>query len=174
MMPGFQATRYWLPLVLSASGLTAQTCLVLSPVTPTAKSTQLFNLSLYSPPGMAPGTVQWTFQSPSSTISKLTVEDGPTLTSTGKTAVCAGDETHYNCLAVGANTKIIGNGILAKVTAVLVPSVAKANLQILNPRAASASGDLIPISARVLATPPSHPISDCSLPPRANGPIGGK
>src|SRR5580704_11564749 len=90
-----------LPILLLTSGLTAQTCLVLSPATISSDGTASMNLSLYSAPGTPPAAVQWTFQYPSSNIRSLTVDDGPMLTAAGKITMCAGDAAAYKCLAVG-------------------------------------------------------------------------
>ena len=160
----------WLPILLCMTRLTAQTCLVLSPTTVTANRTTLLDLSLYSTNGPAPAAVQWTFQYPTSSITNLTVDDGPSLTSAGKTVVCAGNAEAYNCLAVGLNTKTIANGVIAKVTAVLAPGATAAALQITNPHASSAAGsDLIPIVARILPARGTRDASDCRLLPRPRG-----
>ena len=162
--------RRWLPIILCTTGLTAQTCLVLSPTAVTADRTALLDLSLYSLHGPAPAAVQWTFQYPSSSISNLTVDDGPSLTSVGKTVVCAGNAEAYNCLAVGLNSKTIADGVIAKVTAVLAPGVTAATIQITNPHASSAAGsDLIPIVARILPARGTRDSSDCRLLPRSRG-----
>jgi hypothetical protein len=134
----------------------------------------LFDLSLYSPQQAAPASVQWTFQYSSSSISSLTVDDGPTLTAAGKSAMCAGDAAAYNCLAVGLNAKTINNGILARVTAVLAPSATTPIIHMTNPRAASASGNLIPIVARILPVPGTKDPSDCRVLPRPKGPANDK
>jgi hypothetical protein len=152
----------WLPIILWTSGLSAQTCLVLSPATITTDHTAWLDLALYSSPGSAPAAVQWTFQYRSSNISSLTVDDGPMLTSAGKTAVCSGNAAAYNCLAVGHNTKTIANGVIAKVTAVLAPGATTAPVQITNPRAVSASGDRIPISWRTGPIPGATTSADCT------------
>jgi hypothetical protein len=124
----------WLPIILWTSALGAQTCLVLSPATITTDHTAWLDLALYSSPGSAPAAVQWTFQYRSSNISSLTVDDGPMLTSAGKTAICTGNAAATNCLAVGHNTKTVANGVIAKVTAVLAPGATTAPVQITNPR----------------------------------------
>jgi len=164
----------WLPAILWISGLSAQTCLVLSPSTLHQKNNGLFDLSLYAPNGKAPSAVQWTFQYPASSISSFNVDDGPVLNAAGKTAICAGDAAAYNCLVVGLNTKPIANGVIAKVAAVFAPGAGPAVLQLTNPRASSADGSLIPIVARIQSVPTTDLASDCGLLPRPKGPVGGK
>jgi len=165
--------RRWFPVILWISGLSAQTCLVLSPATISPNHTALLDLSLYSSPGPAPAAIQWTFQYASSGISSLTLDDGPALTAAGKTAFCAGNAAAYNCLAIGLNTKTIANGIIAKVTAMLAPG-ATASIQIANPRGSSVSGNLIPMTARVLTVKGAKDSSDCSGLPRPKSLAGGR
>ncbi|MGO9270769.1 MAG: hypothetical protein ACLQOO_11045 [Terriglobia bacterium] len=177
-MFGFQfaarKVRCWLPILLWTSGLDAQTCLVLSPATIAPDHTAWLDLALYASPGMAPAAVQWTFQYPASSISSLTVDDGPMLTSAGKTAICAGNAAAYNCLAVGRNTKTIANGVIAKVTAVLAPGATTATVQITNPRAASAGGYQIPIVSKILSAPSRNLSSDCKYPATPKGLVRDK
>ncbi len=151
----------WLPIVLWASGVNAQTCMVLSPPTIAASGTATLDLLLYSARGSEPATVQWTFQYPSSSIQALTVDDGPALTSAGKTAMCSGDASAYNCLAVGTNTKAIGSGIIAKLTAVLAPGATTADILIKSPLGASAAGYLIPVKSKVLPGSGVDDLPDC-------------
>jgi len=169
-----QKARYWLPILFGISGLNAQTCLVLSPVVIAADGTASMDLSLYSSSGEPPAAVQWTFRYPASSISRLTVDDGPVLTSAGKTAICAGDAAAYNCLAVGGNAKAIANGVIAKVIAVLAPGVNTAAIQISNTLASSAAGYSIPISSRIMPVRGANVSSDCRLHPPPKGTAGSK
>lgn len=150
-MSGFPSAarkaRCWLPIILWSCGLNAQTYLMLSQPAITTDGTVLLDLSLFSSPGTEPAAIQWTFQY-SSNVSSVTVEDGPGLTLVGKTTICAGDKAAYNCLAVGANTKTIANGVIAKVTAILVPDASTATILISNSLGASSTGYLIPVSWR--------------------------
>ncbi len=185
-MPGFRfaapIARLSLPVVLSCGGLipiwpgalNAQTCLVLSPATITADGSALLDLSLFMPPGAAPAAVQWTFQYPSTSISSLTVDDGPMLTSAGKTAICSGSAAAYHCLAVGLNTKSIGNGVIAKVTAVLAPGASTPAIVITDSFGASTSGKAIPIPLRIQTPAGAKVSSDCRLHPPPKGSVGSK
>ena len=127
-------------------GLNAQTCLSLSTTAAAPGGTASLDLSLNSSSEM-PASLQWTFQSPSSSISSLTVDNGPATTAAGKTVICTGNTTAYTCLVVGANAKTIANGVIAKVTASLSPDVTTAVIRISNPLGASAAGYFIPISS---------------------------
>jgi hypothetical protein len=171
--------RFWPVIVLWTgglwtSGLNAQTCLVLSPATIAADGVASLDLSLYSSPGTALAAVQWTFRYPSSSIGSLTVDDGPMLTSAGKTAICAGDATAYTCLAVGASTKTIGNGIIARVTAVLVPGAGSAAVALTDSLGASSAGNLIPIPLRIEAPAGAKVSSDCKLHTPQRDSVGSK
>jgi hypothetical protein len=147
--PRFAArnVRRWLSMIVWVSGLSAQTCLVLSPATINSDATASWSLSLYSAPGAEPAAIQWIFQYPPASVSRLTLDDGAALTAAGKTTICAGDASAHNCLAVGANTKTIGNGVIAKVTAVLTPGTTSASILVKNVLGASPAGHPIPISS---------------------------
>ena len=167
-------SRFWLSLLLGINGLNAQTCLVLSPATIAADGTASMDLSLYSSSVEPPAAIQWTFRYPASSISSLTVDDGPMLTSAEKTAICAGDAAAYKCLAVGANAKTITNGVIAKVTAVLAPGASTATIQITNTLGASAAGYVIPISSRIKPATGADVSNDCRLLPPPRGTAGSK
>jgi len=172
---GFQLAKAlcWLPIFLWTSlwttGLTAQTCLVLSPATISSGVNASLNLSLYSSPGTAPAAVQWTFQYAPSNIRSLTVDDGPMLKSAGKTAMCAGDAAAYKCLAIGLNTNTIASGVIAKVTAVLATGASTAGISIANSFAASAAGNVIPISPKTVSSTGPHVSPDCRVHPPLRG-----
>jgi hypothetical protein len=176
-MSGFRSASRkalcWLPILLGTSGLTAQTCLVLSPATISPDGTALLNLALYSSPGTGPAAVQWTFQYASSNIHSLSVDDGPMLTFAGKTAMCAPSAAGYNCLAVGFNANTIGSGVIAKVTAVLAPGASTVPISIGNSLAASAVGNLIPISP-ITSVAGGHVSPDCRIHPPLRGTVFGR
>jgi hypothetical protein len=165
---------FWLPILLWTSALAAQNCLVLSPGAVSSDGTALLNLSLYSAPGTAPAAVQWTFQYASSNIRSLTVDDGPMLTSAGKTALCAGSAAAYTCLAVGLNAKTIASGVIAKVTAALAPGASTAEISLASSLAASAAGNLIPISPKIVYTTSANVSSDCRIRPPLRGLVVGR
>ncbi len=144
-----RTVRRWLPAILCCSGLYAQTCLVLSPAAVSADGTAVFDLALHSPRGKALAAIQWTFQYTASNVGSLAVEDGPALKTSLKTAICAGNTGVYNCVAAGLNRRVIVNGVIARVTAVLAPGSTTAALQITNSNAASAGGSPIPVVASV-------------------------
>jgi hypothetical protein len=177
-MSGFRfaarKVRRCLPIILWTSGLTAQTCLVLSPAIITPDGTALLDLALHSFPRTAPSVVQWTFRFPSSSISSLTVDDGPTLTSAGKTAVCAGVANSYQCLAVGLNRNAIADGVIAKVTATLAPGATRASIQITNTLGSSADGNPIPIFSSVLSDAGARISADCKFLPPLRRPVDKK
>jgi hypothetical protein len=151
----------WLSTVLIASGVRAQTCLVLSPATISPEGTASQDLSLVSAPGVKPAAVQWTFQYQASSIRTLTVDDGPALTSVGKTAICAGDASAYRCITVGASTKPIANGVIARLTAVLAAGATAPLLAITNPMAVSAAGYMIPTFKRSGSIADADILSGC-------------
>jgi hypothetical protein len=167
-----QKTRYCLLILFGMGGLNAQNCLVLSPPVITPDGIATMHLSLQSSSPLA--AVQWTFQDPASSVSSITVDQGPALTSAGKAVICAGDPSAYKCLAVGRNTKTIANGVIATVTAVLAPGATTAAIQIIDPLGASAAGYPISISSRIMAVVGTYVSPDCKLhvPPRVTA--GGR
>jgi hypothetical protein len=89
----------------------------------------------------------------------LTVSDGPALTSAGKTALCDGNADAYNCMAVGIGRRSIGNGVIARLIAALVPGNSSAQLSINSTLGASLAGYFVGVYPRVLGglgaeTPP--------------------
>lgn len=147
---------------------------MLSQATNVADGTASIDLSLYSSSGEPPAALQWTLRYSTSTISSLTVDDGPMLTSAAKTAICAGDAAAYRCLAVGANTMTIANGVIAKVIAVLAPGASTATMRISESLGASATGYLIPISSRIKPITGAYVTDDCRLHPPPRGRSGGR
>lgn len=165
----------WLPAFLClAGGLKAESCLVLSPATMTTQGTALWDLSLQSPPGAEPAAVQWSFQYTSATISSLTVDDGPMLAPAGKTTFCAGDASAYTCLAVGTAAKTIGNGVIAKVTAVLTPGTTNPTILITNSLGSSLDGNLIRISSGGQLATNRNVVSACRRQPSTSSAGGGR
>jgi hypothetical protein len=158
----------WLPLLFWITGIHAQTCLVLSRPVLNSSGTATFNLSLHSVAGGAPAALQWAFQYSSSSIAALTVDDGPTLARAGKTTFCAGGASSFDCLAVGVNANMIGDGIIAKVTAALVPGADSANLAIKSSLGASREGYFIAVVAKSSA----QAYSNCGPEPRRRGEVG--
>ena len=163
---------WWLPVVWSAGVLHAQACLVLVPAG-IAKGAASLELSLDAPPGYAPAAVEWTFQYPSSNTTSLSVDDGPVLSAAGKTAICAGDRTAYKCLTLGANTKTISNGIMAKVTAVLAPGASGPAISIHNPVAVAPNGHPIPIVS-IVAASSADVSTECELHQSSKPPLPKK
>ena len=139
--------------------LNAEACLMVSRPTITPEGTALLDLWLYSSPKEAPAALQWTFQYPPSSITSLTVDDGPSLTSAGKTTICAGSAAAYNCLVMGANANTIANGVIAKLTAILPPGASGPTVQINNLIGVSAEGYFLPIKVS----------ADCGLHPPSRG-----
>jgi len=129
-------------------GLQAQTCLVLAPAAATSGDTVSLHLYLYSASSAPPAALQWTLQYPASSITRITVDDGPALDAAAKTTFCAADTTGYKCLAAAANLNTIGNGIVAKITAVLAAGITSATLHLTDTLGASPDGQAIPILSR--------------------------
>ena len=96
------------------------------------------------------------------------------LTAAGKTAICTGDAAAHKCLTVGLNTKIIGNGVIATVTAVLRPGARTAPISITESLGASAAGNLIPIPLRIQLAAGAKVSSNCKPHPLPGGSDGGK
>jgi hypothetical protein len=140
------AVWYCLPLLaLVVRGVNAQAQLSISTPTAGAGNTVSFEISLNSTPRSAPASLQWTLQGTLPAIASLTVEDGPATTSAGKTVICAEKANGYTCLIAGANSKTIGNGVVAKVTASVSPDLTPPVIRIVDPFGSSAAGRFIPI-----------------------------
>lgn len=133
-----------------AAVLNAQSCLVLAPPSFGGDGTASLALSIYSPQGKGPSAVQWSLQYSSSSVLSLTVTDGPALTAVSKTAMCAGDGAAYNCMAAGLNATRIANGVIAKLTAVLVPGSLAVPITLSATQGASPEGYLITVLPKVL------------------------
>ena len=161
----------YLVLFLWVSRVSAQSCLVLSPAASAANGTVTLELSLFSQFGKGPAAVQWTFQYSSSSIASLIVDDGPALTAAGKTAMCYGNAQAYNCLAAGSNANTIANGIIAKLTATLVPGTTATAISIHSVQGASPPGYFVTVRSHVLLTPASVTPLDCQSRPPRRGPI---
>jgi hypothetical protein len=148
-------------MALCAGALNAQTCLMVSRPEIATGGTAFMNLFLYSSSGAAPAAIGWTFEYSSSDITSLTVDDGPSLTAAGKTSICNSDPAAYNCLAIGANANTVGNGVIARLTAVVAPGAPSPIVHIKNPLGASPEGHFIAIRVS----------TDCMLHPLRRRPV---
>jgi hypothetical protein len=162
----FQESLRWLPMLLWANGISAQTCMVLSRPTIGTNGTATFDLSLRSSPGDKPAALQWTFQYSRSDITALAVDDGPALVAAGKSTFCAGNSDAFNCLAVGLNSRVIGDGIIGKVTATLASGADSTSLLVKSSLAGSPEGYFISVIAKYGAAP------YCQPPPHRGGAVG--
>lgn len=147
-MPGFEARAFRIGLAMLGSGIAlhAQPCLSLSHPRIFPNSPAVVEIYLHSPQGGSPATIQWKLQSVDSAAVTLTVEDGPALAASGKTAVCLNVPDGLTCLAVGRNNNAIANGIIARVTAVLSGGATLPSLEIRNPGASTPDGLYLPIA----------------------------
>jgi hypothetical protein len=137
-------TLRWLPALLWTACLSGQTCLALSRPAFTPDHTAVIEVALYSRIGAAPAAVQWVLQDTASSITSFTVADGPQSIAAGKTTTCAGNPA-YRCLTAGFNANPIGNGVIARITAVLSSDTIRPAARLADPMAASAEGYFIPI-----------------------------
>jgi hypothetical protein len=151
------------------TALCAQSCLVLSPATIGSDGTATFELSLYSPQGSPPASVQWTLHYSTAQISRLSVDDGPRLAPAGKTTFCNTAPSGFKCQAVGTNRNTIGNGPIALITAVLTPGTTKVDISMTDTMGASPQGYFVAISSQVMQTIRTAIGSDCRphMPPRS-------
>lgn len=157
----------YLPLAVCLSAVNAQSCLVLSAPTFSADGSASMELSLVSAQGRGPAAVQWTFQFQSSGIQSLTVDDGAALSSSGKTALCHRTANALTCLAVGANSNMIGNGVIARLAVTTVPGATAAPISLSSSLGASVEGYFVPVRTNVLFSPGAIASSDCV--PRQRG-----
>jgi hypothetical protein len=141
----FHKPNSWLAIIpFLIGGLHAQTTLALSPAAEGAS----LELALNSTSGVIPAAIQWIIQYPAAAIQSITVEDGPALTSAGKTVICAGDAGVFNCMVVGFNGELIPDGVIARVTVRLAADESAAAITITDALGVSAAGHPIPIDAK--------------------------
>ena len=157
--------------LLCVTAANAQSCLILSSPTIDASGSALFDLSLFSAPTKAPAAVQWTFQYDATVVNKLVVDDGPSLTFAGKTTMCYGNAEAYNCLAVGRNTRTIGNGVVARLTAQVNSGATAIPISIRSAMGASPDGYFLPVIPSVLSNPRGVVPPVCKPQSPARGPI---
>src|ERR1039457_1836110 len=125
---------------------TGQTSLVLSSGAATPGGTASLALSLANLGGTQVAALQWTLNYPSSSISGITVTAGPASTTAAKTLYCSGSGGTYSCLAVGINSDIIGDGVVANVQLSLTTSATSVDITLSDALGASLAGDAIPVS----------------------------
>jgi hypothetical protein len=132
---------------IAASWSAEATSLALSSVTVIPGDVASLDLSLQASADARPAAIQWIFQYSPASISRFTVEDGPALSSAGKTVICSGDANALKCLIVGLNREAIPDGIVAKVSVVLEPGVSSATILVTDALGVSGGGDPISISS---------------------------
>jgi hypothetical protein len=139
-----------LPFVFWAIGLSAQALLVLSAPSATPEgATATLELSLDSPPDGAPTAIQWSASS--SPVGAMNVDEGPGLSSAGKTAICAKRAASQRCTIFGLNRNHIPNGVVALITIRLIPGVGTPAVTIGDLLEASVNGYAVPVGLRVLS-----------------------
>ena len=98
------------------------------------------NLSLTSPAGSEPASLQWTFSYPASSVSAISVTAGSAATAAGKATSCAGSAGTYTCMLTGMNSSVIQNGVVAVANLTLSTTATSFSVGVTNPQAASLSG----------------------------------
>src|SRR5579883_2280457 len=98
------------------------------------------NLSLTSPAGSEPASLQWTFSYPASSVSAISVTAGSAATAAGKATSCAGSAGTYTCMLTGMNSSVIQNGVVAVANLTLSTTATSFSVGVSNPQAASLSG----------------------------------
>src|ERR1017187_3661289 len=138
-----------LAILLASSGniLHAQSSLVLSSGSTVPGGSAALNLSLASPVGSEPASMQWTFSYPSASITSFTVVAGPALTAVTKSITCNGNSSAYMCIAYGMNSTAIQNGVVATVTLTLAAGARSTVIGMANALSASAAGTSLAVVA---------------------------
>src|ERR1017187_356281 len=138
-----------LAILLASSGniLHAQSSLVLSSGSTVPGGSAALNLSLASPVGSEPASMQWTFSYPSASITSFTVVAGPALTAVTKSITCNGNSSAYMCIAYGMNSTAIQNGVVATVTVTLAAGAGSTVIGMANALSASAAGTSLAVVA---------------------------
>jgi hypothetical protein len=142
----FCATLLLLVILTSNIGFAQTESLVLSSGTAAANGTIALNLTLSSPTGSEPASLQWVFTYTSSSISSIAVSVSGTAATAGKNVSCVPTSGKLSCVAYGMNSTPIANGIVATVNVTLASGVTSASIGISNAVAASATGSTIAVT----------------------------
>lgn len=118
--------------------------LILKPASALSGAQGSLTLTLTSPAGSAPASLQWTFTYPVG-VTGFGISVGPALAAAGKSLNCFGGAAAYTCLATGTNSNAIPNGVVGTVS--FTPNeIASVSVAIQNPIAASSTGSSLTIS----------------------------
>ncbi len=106
------------------------------------------NLSLNSPAGQEPASIEWSLNYPPSNVTGLSITAGSSAISAGKSLTCAAGTNSYICIADGINSNIIANGTLATVNVSLAPGAAAgtAAIGLANALGASVAAASVPVT----------------------------
>jgi hypothetical protein len=137
-----------LPALLWAGTLAAQTCIIASPPKLQADNTASIDLWLYSST-TRPSALEWVVRVDDSLATRVVVNNGPALTAAGKTVLCMNVGDGLRCLAVGANSNPIANGVIAKISATPAAGFSSAAVQVADALAATPEGHLLGMMLRV-------------------------
>jgi hypothetical protein len=135
-----------MPLAFLAADLSAQACLSLSPPSISGDQTVILELSLNSPPKARPVAIQWTLSTSSSGVISVAADEGPSLPSGRKAAICVGTAAAYRCIVAGANAEPVRDGLIARITVNLAPGTATPKITLRDSMAVSADGHRIPVT----------------------------
>ena len=135
-------------LVLPQLGLSQNMALSLSSASASPGGTITVDLSLASTGG-SPAIVQWTLGFSSQHFTAVNTAIGPAGTLAGKTLQCVNNSGSRTCVLAAINTSTIVNGVIARVTLTVSPSitVTSAPLSLSSPVGASLQGIAISASA---------------------------
>jgi hypothetical protein len=109
-----------------------------APVAPGGIAT--LSLSLSSPAGQEPASLEWAFTYPSTTIASIVAVAGSSGMTAGKTVSCAGSAGYIKCILSGINSQIITNGAVAMVTVTVTSNFSGGAIGISGATGASSSG----------------------------------
>lgn len=141
-----------------------------------AGSTVPVTLSLNSPSGSEPQSIQWTLTYSPTDVAAIAVTPTGTASAAGKLVQCSGMSGAYICLMYGLNSNAIQNGAVAVLDVTLAPSVGHTvAISVAGAQAAAADASALPISGVAGAislgapnppgvpSPPGNPPSGLSI-----------
>lgn len=134
-----------------------QSSLMLSPGTTVPGGVVTMGLSLNAQAGSAPAGLQWSF-APSAGVTALSIVVSPAAAAAGKSIQCAGTAPALTCILFGINGVVIPDGPVAVVNATMAANAVSGTVGLSNALGASATADLIAVSATGAAIAVTVPV----------------
>src|ERR1017187_6495696 len=140
-LQGRSASALVIALLLFAPAAVAQTdSLALSSGTAAANGAVPLNLTLTSPSGNEPASLQWTLTYPTAKVVSISATGGAASTSASKALTCSGSAGTYSCMVSGSTAGIISTGTVAVMNLTMAVGVTTTSIPITSSFAALPQG----------------------------------